>query len=101
MSNSHTARGKVRYRWLIASRVLAASVGAYILTSLIASVLALLLPLVLNLSRAEAVLIVTLLSFAIYTALAIWTFSISSVSRVWCCLCVWSGLLSVLMWCIA
>lgn len=85
------------YRWMIASRVLAASVGAYFLSSLIASALALLLPLIAGVSRAEGVLIGTLLSFVIYTCIALWVFCSRSAIRVWVWLIAWSTGLYLLM----
>lgn len=79
------------YRWMIASRVLAASVGAYFLNSLIASAIAMLLPLIASVSRAEGVLIGTLLSFVIYTCIALWVFCSRSAIRVWAWLIAWSA----------
>jgi hypothetical protein len=86
------------YRWMIASRVLAASVGAYILSSLSASVLALLLPLVTGMSRAEGVLTATLLSFVIYTCIALWVFCCRSAIRVWVWQLAWSAGLGLLLY---
>lgn len=84
------------YRWSIASRVLAAALGGYALAALLSSALALLLPRVSNASRADAVLIASLLSFAVYTVAALWVFHARSASRAWAGLGLWalvSGLL--------
>lgn len=97
MTTSSRQSGRSRYKWMILSRVLAASLGAYFLTSLVAAVLALALPMLFGWSRAEGVLIATLLSFAIYTALAIWTFSVARVIRVWWWLLIWTAIFSVLL----
>ncbi|WP_233588295.1 iron transporter [Herminiimonas sp. KBW02] len=86
------------YRWMIASRVLAASVGAYVLSALSASVLALLLPLIAGVSRAEGVLTGTLLSFVIYTCIALWVFCCRSAMRVWMWLIAWSAGLALLLY---
>ncbi len=72
-----------RYRWAIASRVLAAGLGGYGLTSLLSAVLALLLPWLTNASRADGVLAASLLSFTVYTVVVIWIFSTRSIWRVW------------------
>ncbi|MNR77802.1 hypothetical protein D3C72_84850 [compost metagenome] len=85
------------YRWMIASRVLAAILGAYILSSLSAAVLALLLPLISGMTRAEGVLIGTLLSFVIYTCIALWVFCSRSALRVWTSLIAWSVALWLMM----
>ena len=72
-----------RYRWMVASRVLAAVVGGYAVTSLATAVLALLLPRVGVGSQASGVLAATLWSFALYTAIVIWVFSTRSAKRAW------------------
>lgn len=72
-----------RERLGVASRVLAATVGGYALASLVASALAAALPLLTPASRADGVQIASLLSFAFYTAAAIWVFSTRSATRAW------------------
>lgn len=67
----------------VLSRVLAASVGGYALTALAMTTLAAALPLVSPASNADGVLSATLLSFAVYTGIAIWVFSVRSATRAW------------------
>jgi len=69
----------VPYRNSILMRVLAATLGGYA----VASGLAILLPMVLSMARAEAVLASTLLSFAAYTGVIIWVFSVRAPQQVW------------------
>lgn len=61
------------------SRVLAAILGGYVLTSLIIALLAISLPG----TRAEAVLTSMLLSFLIYAGAVMWVFACRSASRAW------------------
>ena len=72
-----------RYRWRVASRVLAAVVGGYALTSAVTVLLALLWPL----PKAEAVLASSMLSFALYVGMLVWIFA---ARRLWV---VWLGLI--------
>jgi hypothetical protein len=65
------------YRVGVAVRAIAAIGGGYLLTSLAASLLASLLPL----SRADATVLSTLFSFAIYTCAVIWVFATASAAR--------------------
>lgn len=81
--NAKSQGVSARYRWQVAGRVLLASVGGYGLTSLLASVAALVLPWLPGVSRAEGVMIASLLSFVFYTAFVVWVFSTRSVLRVW------------------
>jgi hypothetical protein len=74
---------KRQYRWGVASRVLAAALGGYALSSSVMAVLALLLSSGPGSNPATAVLITTLSSFALYTAIVIWAFSTSSALRAW------------------
>lgn len=67
------------YRWAVASRVLAAIFGGYLLTSLITALLGFLLPG----PRAEAVLTATMLGFAFYAGIVVWVFSASTATRAW------------------
>lgn len=97
MSNKSVARISARYRWMIFGRVLAASVGGYVVSSLCSAVLALLLPVVFGASRAEGVLIGTLLSFVFYTCIALWVFAVRSATRVWVYLIAWTVVLATLL----
>lgn len=66
-------------RWAVFSRVMAAIIGAYVLTLLSIAVLALVLPM----SRAESVLLSMLLSFFIYACAVLWVFATRSAWRAW------------------
>lgn len=68
-----------RYRLMVASRILAAIIGGYALTSALSVLLALLLPV----SRSEATLAATMLSFALYAAVVLWVFAARNVMHVW------------------
>ena len=67
------------YRKQIFLRILLAVVGGYILTSLVSVFLSHSLPL----SKSDAVVTASLLSFAIYTSLIMWIFSVKSLRHVW------------------
>ncbi|MGP1717614.1 MAG: hypothetical protein ACTS9Y_10595 [Methylophilus sp.] len=68
-----------RYRLMVASRILAAIIGGYALTSALSVLLALLLPV----SRSEATLAATMLSFVLYAAVVLWVFAARSVMHIW------------------
>ena len=72
-----------RYRWVVAGRVAVAFGGGYVLASLLAADLALLLPRLFALDQAEAVLTATLFGFALYAAIVLWAFATRSATRVW------------------
>ncbi|QEI09132.1 DUF3649 domain-containing protein [Pigmentiphaga aceris] len=85
----------LRYRLSVLSRVVAASVGAYAVTSLISAAFALALPWVTGASRADAVMLATMLSFAVYTMVALWVFCVRTALRAWIglgCVAVAAGL---------
>jgi len=85
-ARAHHARPgatSARYRLGIASRVLAACGGGYGVACLAACALAAVLPLLSGASRADGVLIASLLAFVFYTVVAIWVFSTRSVARAW------------------
>jgi len=67
------------YRLSVASRVLAAILGGYMLSALTAFALAAFLPL----SRSEASMTATLLSFLIYACAVIWVFTTRTAWRAW------------------
>lgn len=70
-------------RWSVFSRVLAATVGGYTVTALSMAALAAALTCISPASKADAVLAATLLSFAVYTGLAVWAFGSRSATRAW------------------
>lgn len=77
-----------RYRWMVLSRVLAAVVGGYTLTSFGTVLLALLWPL----PQAEAILASTMLSFALYVCVVLWVFATKRLRTIWCVLATASAL---------
>ncbi len=83
MSRAPVPVNQAAYRLSVLSRVLAACVGAYGVTSLWAAALALALPVMSGLSRADAVLVTTMSSFVGYTVLALWVFCADSATRAW------------------
>ncbi|MEM1174487.1 MAG: DUF3649 domain-containing protein [Pseudomonadota bacterium] len=66
-------------RWHIASRVLAAVIPGYILANSASIFLGLLLPI----KKTEGVATAVLLSFAIYTCVIMWVFSVRRLATVW------------------
>ena len=92
---SRQARGlSARYRWAVASRVAAAALGGYALTSAATVVLALLWPI----PKAQGVLAATMLSFVIYTVAVLWAFHARSLWRVWGVMLGGTALLAALAW---
>jgi hypothetical protein len=83
VKRSSSTASVTRYRWSVAGRVLAASVGGYALTSTGCSVLTQLLSRFAGVSPAVSVLSTTLLSFAIYTVVVLWMFRARSALRMW------------------
>ena len=61
------------------SRTIAAVIGGYALTAAFTGFLAIALPL----SRPEAVLSATQISFAVYAVVIIWVFSVDTAGRAW------------------
>lgn len=72
-----------RHRWAVFSRVIAATAGAYGLAALASSAFALLLPRFCGVSRADGVMLATLLSFALYAGTALWVLAARSAWRAW------------------
>lgn len=83
MNRSRTSGVLVRYRLGVFSRVLAATLGGYVVASLMSVALALSLPLLSGASRADAVMVATMLSFLVYTVVALWVFCARSAWRAW------------------
>ncbi|WP_028602045.1 DUF3649 domain-containing protein [Ottowia thiooxydans] len=67
------------YRWSVASRVAAATLGGYALASAATVLLALFWPA----PKAQSVLWATMLSFVVYTVAVIWVFYTRSATRAW------------------
>ncbi|MDF3837183.1 DUF3649 domain-containing protein [Cupriavidus basilensis] len=68
-----------RYRLGVASRVVAAIGGGYVLAAVATGLLAVLLPL----PPAEAVMTATLLSFSLYACSVLWVFAAGSAWQAW------------------
>lgn len=68
--------------WQLVARIVAAVFGGYFLTLTSAMLLSQILD-ILGMDRINATITAILLSFAIYTAIVIWFFAISSVKKVW------------------
>ena len=83
-----------RYRWAVFSRVLAAFVGGYVLSSLLSLLLALLWPI----PQAEAIGASTMLSFIFYALIIIWAFNTRRLRTVWLCILLSSVLCLALVW---
>lgn len=82
----------IRYRLTVASRVAAAAVGGYALTSALALLMALLWPVWPGVEGSQV------LSFAVYVPIVLWAFHARSVWRVWGWLMLWTLLASGLCW---
>lgn len=96
MSRTPSRGASAHQRWSVANRVLAASLGGYLLASLLGAVLALALPRLDPLSRAEGVLLAMLSSFAVHTLIVVWVFSTRSALRAWLGLAAWIAVLGLL-----
>ncbi|WP_350260347.1 PepSY-associated TM helix domain-containing protein [Stenotrophomonas riyadhensis] len=83
------------YRWQVASRVLAASLGGYVFTAVTASALALLFPALVGVRTSVSVLASSLLGFVLFIAIAVGVFSARSVGKVWLSLVAGSVLMAV------
>ena len=81
-------------RLSVASRVLAAVVGGYAFANVVGIFLSRVLPM----PRADAVLTMTLASFARYAAAVVWTFGARSARLAWLGLLVPIGLCGALAW---
>ncbi|WP_294255776.1 hypothetical protein [uncultured Comamonas sp.] len=82
MKTAFTSRSQARrHCWAVLLRVLMAVLGGYVLTALACSVLAQVLVAVGAMQRAPAVQLSTLISFVLYTAMALWVFHVHSLSR--------------------
>lgn len=83
-----------RHRWVVASRALAAILGGYVLAALSAAALAVFLPL----SRADATLTGTMLSFLVYACAVVWVFAARTATRAWLGLLLPSAALGMALW---
>lgn len=83
-----------RYRCSVAARVLAAALGGYLLTSALATLLALLLPF----ERAQAVMAASDIGVLFYLPALLWAFHARSAARAWGGLLLWTAAVSVACW---
>lgn len=83
-----------RYRLSVASRVLAAAVGGYALTSALAILMALLLPT----GRAQAVMLASDIGFLVYVSILLWAFHTPTAKRAWGWLLFWTGTVALFSW---
>lgn len=98
MSRHPAAVHGARYRWAVASRVLAASVGGYAVAALVSSVFTLVWVQLGGGARADAVLWASLCSFALYAGVAIAVFAARSATRAWAGLCAVALPCALLLW---
>ena len=68
-----------RFRWAVASRTAAALFGGYLVTYASAALLTVVLPM----SRINRAVTASLLSFVVWTAVAVWVFAARSAWRGW------------------
>jgi len=68
---------------MVASRVLAAVLGGYALTSLFTAALAWLMLRLVDYPANDARFIATMGSFAVYAVVALWVFAVRSATRAW------------------
>jgi hypothetical protein len=78
----------------IAVRALTATIGGYALTAAATALLAVLLAGPLTMQRADAAIIATMLSFAIYACAALWAFAAPSAQRAFGAMLALGGLLT-------
>jgi len=90
--NSKMDATAVSYRLAVASRVLAAVFGGYLLATLASVCMALLLPM----PRADAVVSAMMTSFLVYLVAVLWCFACRSAWRAWSGLMVPSLILAAL-----
>lgn len=67
------------FSWPMLSRIAAATLGGYAFTYAFTAALARLLPL----GKGDALIVATLLSFAVYTGAILWAFACRSATRAW------------------
>lgn len=87
-----------RYRWMVVSRLLAATVGGYAVASLCGAAIAFGLPLVSALTLADGVVIGTMLGFIVHAALFVFAFSPLPAGRVWGWMLTAGCLMAVMLW---
>lgn len=81
-----------RYRFQILLRVLAGFIGGYVLTGYITAVTAILLPM----TRADAVMLSSMLSYLWFAGILIWAFAIKSLLNLYLILAMLIGAMATL-----
>ncbi|MEG0223010.1 MAG: DUF3649 domain-containing protein [Comamonas sp.] len=89
--------GSLHYRCSVAARVLAAALGGYLLTSALATLLALLLPF----ERAQAVMAGSDIGVLFYLPALLWAFHARSAVRAWAGLLLSSAAVAAACWWLA
>lgn len=87
-----------RYRWMVVSRLLAATVGSYVVASLFGALTAFGLPMVSGLTLADGVVIGTMLGFVLHAGLFVFAFSPVRAGRVWGWLLGAALVMAVMLW---
>nr|WP_315218401.1 hypothetical protein [uncultured Duganella sp.] len=87
-----------RYRWMVLSRLLAATVGSYVVASLFGALTAFGLPMVSGLTLADGVVIGTMLGFVAHAGLFVFAFSPMRAGRVWVWLLGAALVMAVMLW---
>lgn len=78
-TSAKTHDPELRYRWQVANRILLAVAGGYLVTNMLIIVLSYALPL----SKSDAVVTASLLSFAIFSSWVVWVFSVKNIRQAW------------------
>lgn len=85
------------YRWLVASRSLAAIFGGYVLAAAWAACMSLWLQKT-GMARVDAVSTATMSSFVVHLCAAIWVFAVANTRRAWIGIVLPAALLAALAW---
>lgn len=92
LSNSRWLGESTRYRFKVLLRVLAGFVGSYVLTGYITAITALLLPM----TRADAVVLSSMLSYVWFAGMIIWAFAVKSLLKLYVILAMLIGAMATL-----
>lgn len=94
MAGAAQQRQGLRYRANVAARVVAGTIGAYVIAALFAATLAFLLPM----PRVEAIVPATLLSYLVGPAVTLWAFLARGPWRAWAGLVLMGAALAAILW---
>lgn len=98
ISVSPPSRRNISHRLAVASRVLAALAGGYLLANAFAILLARLLLVTSMMSRADGVLTAVILSFLVYAGAVLWAFATRNATRAWAGLLLLAGAFGAIAW---